>query len=427
MPPLTRKIRTDTVRAVRLRGSFLFVAVGLLLAGQLASGAQANIKEYEVTGTSQGKDGKPAAEKPAEDDALKTAVEKGVMELAGEKVAAEKKEELRKILAKPRRYIPEFRVVDRSEAGTTVILKVRAKVNLDSLRGDLITAGVIVLEAPEKVPITRVVVLPGPSKDGVAPWWAEGGAANAPSPMTYVFVDVLRARGFDVVEPRRQEADPDASPKPTPAPQAEMSKENLTAVAKSLDVDVAVKVPWEVQAAARTLDGITYALARAKLGGVEALARDGSVVATVSGEGVAGEALDPSRVAGTKVPADVAQRISDAALASAAREAAARLTAALGEPVAKGGSAATVKLVVAGLDSWVVYDRFERVLTRDLKSVRSATLHSIERGEATFELSLERGKDAAGLADEIEKKDFEQFSVKVTEKSAERLVVHVVR
>ena len=88
----------------------------LLLGAALASAAAPNIKEYEVTGTSRGKDGKPAAEKPAEDDALKNAVQKGIDELVPAKIPEDKAGEVKKILGKARRYIPEFRVGDRSEA-----------------------------------------------------------------------------------------------------------------------------------------------------------------------------------------------------------------------------------------------------------------------------------------------------------------------
>lgn len=396
-------------------------------AAALAGAASNVVKEYEVTGTSRGRDGKSGSEKSAETDALKGAVEKGVVELAGDKVLEEKKEAVRKITARSRRYIPEFRVLDRSEAGATVILKMKVKVNLTALESDLIAAGIL---APKEKPavLTRVIVLPEPAEGGPPPWWAEGGAANAPDPLTYVIVEALRAKGFDVVEPRRPEPDPDAKEKPTPAPAPDMANDVLLGVAKDRDVDVAVKVTWDVQVQSRSLDGITYALARAKVGPVEALAtKDGRTVATVNGEGVAGEALDAARAALGKVPSEIAERVAADAVRAAAADAAARLAAALGDPTAKGGAAQTVKLVVAGLDTWVVYDRFERVLQRDLKSVRLATLHAIERGEATFEITLDRKVSAEGLADELAKKDFEQFTVKVTEKTPERVVIHITR
>lgn len=412
------------------RRRLLLLLPAVLFVSALAWGAAANIKEYEVTGTSRGKEGKPAAEKPAEDDALKSAVQKGIEEVAtaaGVKIADEKAPDVKKLLAKARRYIPEFRVTDRSEGGTTVILKVKVKVNLDQLRGDMIAAGILAGEEKPAV-FTRVIVLPAPSKGGPPPWWAEGGAGNSPDPLTNVLVDALRAKGFDVIEPRRPEPDPDATATPLPGAPPEMTNENLLAVARARDVDVAVKVPWDLQIASRSLDGITYALARVKIGPVEALAtKDGRVVATVSAEGVAGEPLSTSQASLGKVPAEIAERVGAEAQRQAAADAAARLAAALGDPTAKGSATATVKLVVAGLDSWVTYDRFERVLQRDVKSVRVATLHTIERGEATFELSLDRGVSVDALADELAKKDFEQFSVKITERTPDRIVVHLTR
>lgn len=411
----------------RVRRLALSLSLG---AAVVASAAAANIQEYEVTGTSRGRDGKPAAEKPAEDDALKNAVQKGIDELlaaASVKVPDEKAGEVKKILGKARRFIPEFRVLDRSEGGTTVILKVRAKVNLDALRGDLVKAGILASDEKPAV-LTRVIVLPAPAKGGTAPWWAEGGVPNVPEPLTGVIVDALRAKGFDVVEPRRPEPDPDSKQPPPPVFPPEMSNENLLAVARARDVDVAVKVQWEQQIASRSLDGITYALARVKIGPVEAIAtKAGTVVASVSAEGVAGEPLSTSQASLGKVPAEIADRVGADAQRQAATAAAARLAAALGDPTAKGSATATVKLVVAGLDSWVVYDRFERTLQRDMKTVRTATLSSIERGEATFELSLDRGVSVDGMADELAKKDFEQFSVKVTERTPERVVVHLSR
>ena len=209
----------------RVRSRLLLIAlvVAGLLAGVLASAAATNIKEYEVTGTSRGKDGKPAAEKPAEDEALKNAVQKGIDELVPAKIPEEKAGEVKKILGKARRYIPEFRVGDRTEAGSTVILKVRVKVNLDALKADLTSAGIIASDEKPAV-LTRVIVLPAPAKGGAAPWWAEGGAANVPEPITYVIVDALRAKGFDVVEPRRPEPDPEAKVSPTPGVPPEIAR-----------------------------------------------------------------------------------------------------------------------------------------------------------------------------------------------------------
>ncbi len=404
---------------------FLPLALVLGLAG-LAGAAGTNLKEYEVVGKAQAGAGGKVADKSAEDDALRAAVEAAAKELAGE-IAPEKQPVFaQKILRQTRRYVPEFRVVDRSEAGATVILKMKAKVALDTLKSDLVAAGIIAQEKP-RIVLTRVVVLPAPSKTGAAPWWAAGGAANAPEPHTYVLVEALRAKGFEVTEPRRPEADPDATETPTPAPSPEMAKENLLAVAKAYDVDVFVKMPWDVTVQTRIIDGIGYALARARIGVVEAIAvKDGSVVATASGEGVAGEAMDLVKAKGP-IPADVATRIQEQALRNAANDVALKLGAALGDPIAKGGASASIKLVVAGLDSYVAFSRFESALGTELKSVRAATLRSIERGEATFEISLDRGVDALGFADEISKKSFDDFSVKVTEKSPERVVVHVVR
>lgn len=421
---MTLVCAADSVAAM-LRPSVALCLV-LLFSGLGRAATSAGIKEFEVVGRAQAGAGGKVADKTAEDDALRGAVELAVKELAGE-VKPEKQPVLaQKIYKQARRYVPEFRVLDRTEAGATVLLKVKAKVALDTLRADLVSVGIIVVEKQATV-LTRVIVLPAPSKTGAAPWWAAGGAANAPEPHTYVLVEALRGKGFQVTEPRRPEPDPDATGTPTPAPSPEMSKENLLAVAKAYDVDVLVKMPWEVAVQMRPLDALAFALARAKVGPVEAIAvKDGSIVATANGEGVAGEALDLVKAKGA-VPADVAARIQEQALRNAANDVALKLGAALGDPVAKGGAAASIRLVVAGLDSFVAFSRFEAALGTELKSVRGATLRSIERGEAIFEISLDRGVDALGFADEIAKKSFDDFSVKVTEKSTERVVVHVVR
>ncbi|HVO29114.1 MAG TPA: hypothetical protein VMV18_00160, partial [bacterium] len=177
-----------------------------------AAGSPPALEEVEVVGKSGGKGDKQGAEKSAEDDAIKAAVQQVATELiGGEKAAAEKKDALAaKILKNARRYVPEFRIGERSEAGATVILRVKAKVAVDLLKADLIAAGIVDVAAPVRA-MTRVVVLPGPSKTGAAPWWAQGGTPNAPEPITYVFVESLRAKGFEVTEPRRPEPDPASS------------------------------------------------------------------------------------------------------------------------------------------------------------------------------------------------------------------------
>jgi hypothetical protein len=402
----------------------LAVTLPLLAAG---TGVPTFREEDTVGKSGPGSKNAAEAQKAAEDDAIRAAVEAVSKELLGDKVAADKLSLLAtKILKNARRYVPEFKVTDRSEAGGTVIEKVHAKVNLDLLKGDLVAAGILASDTPTTV-MTKVVVLPAPAKSGTPPWWAAGGTANSPEPLTYVIVDALRAKGFEVTEPRRAEPDPNSTVTPTPAPTPDMGNPNLLAVGRSYGADLAIRVPWDTQVAVKSLDGISYALARAKVGPVDAIVvKDGTVATSVAGEGVAGEVIDPIRAKGP-VPADIAARISAAALKDAGNDLADHLTGALGDPVARGGSTATIQLVVAGLDSYVAYARFEAVLGHDLKSVRNASLHSIERGEATYELTLGSSSDAGAFADEIGKKDFSEFTVKVTEKTPSRVVVHVVR
>lgn len=399
----------------------------MLLTAGAGLAAPPQLKEFEVVGKAQAK--QVGADKGAEEDALRQAVETAAREIDAKAVEEKLAVFQAKILRQPRRYVEEIRTADRTEAGATVIVKIRAKVKMDLLRADLVKEGILSAAAanPGGTTLTRVVVLPAASKQGAAPWWAAGGQANAPDPLTMVLVDALRAKGFQVQEPRRPEADPSAAVTPPPPPAPDMATANLVSVGKSYNVDLVVRVPWEVTAASRGIDGVVFGLARARLGPVEAIAvKDGSVVATVTGEGVAGEPIDFARAKSPLAP-EVATRVNEGALRAAAADAAAKLSAALGDPVGKEGASSTVDLVVAGLDSFVAYARFESVLVGELKSVRAASLKSIERGEAVFRLSLQRGKDAAGVADEIAKKEFAEFNVKVTEKTPERVVVRVSR
>src|SRR5687768_12701377 len=154
-----------------MRGSLLALTVlGAILVG--AAGAPA-IKEYEVVGKGLVKAG-GSGDKAAEDDAIRVAVETAAKEVAGDTALSQKAAQAAKVLKQGRRYVPEFRVVDRSEAGTTVIVKVRAKVDVGALTADLRAAGVIAVEKPA-IALTRVIVLPAPGKSGNPPWWAAGG------------------------------------------------------------------------------------------------------------------------------------------------------------------------------------------------------------------------------------------------------------
>src|SRR4051794_5514566 len=82
------------------------------------------LEEVEVVG----KSGKGEKDKSAEEDGLKQAVLQVATELLGDKVAEQKKDVITaKILSRARRYVPEVRTSDRTEAGGTVLLKVKAK------------------------------------------------------------------------------------------------------------------------------------------------------------------------------------------------------------------------------------------------------------------------------------------------------------
>lgn len=406
----------------------LLLAVALAAAVfpiRISGAAPPALKDYEAVGQAQIK--ARGAEKGAEDEALRRAVENAIKELADEAALKEKAASVQKLLRNPRRYVEEIRVVDRSEAGSTVILKLRARVKVDLLRQDLLREGVLAAERGAGTTLTRVVVLPAGAGDAAPPWWAAGGPGAAPAPLTSAMVDVLRARGFEVQEPRRPVPDPDANPPPPPDPKPDMDREHLLSVGRSYGADLVVRVPWKMDTGTRSVDGVHYAVTRVSAGPVEAISvKDGKTVATVEAEGVAGEMVDLPGPKGAAPPA-VAARLEPEAMKDAGENAAQRLAATLGPPVAQEGGAAAVELVVAGLDSYVAFARFETALTSEVKAVRSAALTSIERGEAHFRLMPQRGKDGLAVAEELSRKEFAEFTVKVTEKTPERVVVHVVR
>src|SRR5438270_4855802 len=110
--------------AIALALAFAAIAAAAFTAS--AAGGMGETRDEEGVGRSEPNSKSAAdAQRGAEEDALRSAVENAVKELMGDKAEVEKAAVVKdKVLKNARRYVGEFRAVDRSSAGGTVIEKV---------------------------------------------------------------------------------------------------------------------------------------------------------------------------------------------------------------------------------------------------------------------------------------------------------------
>lgn len=386
----------------------LVVLAVCVLASSSSAWAQADlapIQEIEAVGSASTNTGnKAAAMARAEQDAVRQAVEKVAEQLIGHDAVVSGYPTLKEqILKKPNRYLKEYQITSRVDKGNTAIVKMVCQIQADVLASDLEAIGL--MGAPQ-TGLPKVMVLPDPK--GKPGWW-EGGEKGAPAPLTQALVDALESQGFQVVQPV-----PPKKPLARKAPVADIRK-----FAASQKADIYIAVRWDHEQSVAQMEGLKYLATRAQLTSVGAFSsRDGAKVVSVSATGVVGEHLEPR----AKVSDEVKQSQTDEAFTQAAGIAASRLAEALG---AKGGQPAQLKLVVAGLGSFAEYVRFQQAMASKLSSVSNVMLASAERGEVSFDVTLAKSSEA--FADELGTKKWSDFTVKVTERKADRVVVHVQR
>ena len=384
---------------------FLGILAAVLLPGAVTLAADlAPIQEIEVVGTgSTTTNNSAAAFSRAEDAAIRQAVERVAEQLIGHDAVVSGYPLLKeRVLKKPRRYLKEFRITSRIDKGSTVIVRMVCQITADVLARDLKAIG---LMGEPATGLPKIAVLPDPK--GGAGWWNVGGKKDAPAPITRALVTALRAKGFQVVEPR-----PPKKPLPLKAAVATIRK---FAAAQKADAFVAVR--WEIETSSADMDGVVYAATRVRLRSVSAIStKDGKRLAKVSGNGTAGRTV-------VKSLSDKERAALEAeALAQASEIIAGRLAAALGGGTSSPGR---ITLVVAGLGTFAEYVRFRQVLASQLKTVNAVTLIGAERGEMAFDVML--AKSPAAFADEVAAQDFSGFDVKVTERRDDRVVIHVKR
>ena len=377
----------------------------LVLAPVWAQSDIAPIQEIEAVGSATTKsENKAAAMARAEQDAIRQAVEKVAEQLIGHDAVVSGYPTLKeRILKKPNRYLKEYRITSRVDKGGTAIVKMVCQIQADVLAKDLEAVGL--MGAPQ-TGLPKVLVLPDPK--GQPGWW-EGGVKAAPAPLTQALVDALKSQGFQVVEPV-----PPKKPLAKKAPVADIRK-----FASAQKADLFLAVRWDLDQSVAQMEGLKYLATRVQLSSVSAFsARDGTKLVSVKAMGVAGEHLDPK----TEVSDELKKKQSEAAFAQAANMAGTRLAEALG---AKGGQPARLELVVAGLGSFAEYVRFQQAMASKLSSVSNVMLASAERGEVSFNVTLAKSSEA--FADELGTGKWSDFTVKVTERKADRVVVHVQR
>ena len=363
-------------------------------------------EDFETVGRGSHRDGNIAkAYQRAETDAVRQVLEQVTELLMGSELFLKNYPLIQeRILKDPRKYLKEYRIRGRLQKGNTVIVRMVTQIHQDVLIGDLQAAGL--LRGDEfTLPVVAVFVNPGEELG----WWNEGGKAGEPAPITAAVVEQLRRHGFEVLDPQRGKGK-GLQPQSSPA--------RVREFVRGLGGDAVLTLEWNSDLFAQKLDALTYAAAQVKISSAHLLSvKDGILLAEVVGEGVAGKVLPRGQVPSKSVN----EGIENEAMDHAAQAVAIALTSKLAEK--NESKSPNVKLVVAGLHSYVAFTRFRQVLAHKVPSVKRFTLVAAERGEFSFNLAL--GNSIDGFAKEIVESAPGEFVMKVTEKTDERVVLHV--
>lgn len=387
-------------RIVPLIVTFLFLG-GLLAnnaAGQSRETEQPNVLEAIGTGVVYN-DNVAKARDEAITHGLWNAVEEGVDSLISPESVLSHFQLLNdRVYSQPEQFIHDYKVLTESKSGRYYRVVVRTTLLMDMLRDKLQDIGVIV--SGNALP--SVVFLLSEHNVGEASSrysWQDNPENQTRSMLAIEdrLAESLKDKGFVVIDPGP--AFSDDTPLGEESVSQELTDEMAIKLAQHTGADVVVVGKGTARFSGNVLgSGLRSVEATVSVRALKIA--DGAVIGSFEASGAAVHANE--MVAGTQAltiaASKVAQDLKRHIAASWAQQA--RQTV-------------LVELVVQGIEEYVDFVRFRRILKNDISGVKNVYLRAIKAGQAKMDVDLQG--DTATLADALLLQDFGGFGVNIFE------------
>jgi hypothetical protein len=386
---------------------FLVGFFGLLLIvvwSVAAAAQQAQTVTAEGVGAVTGGD-RAMARDGAINDALRKAVEQAVGTLVSSETIVQNFQTLQdRIYTQTQGYIQSYKIISENPGANTHQVVIQATVAVSNLERDLQAIGIL-LGRVGKPRIITLIAEQNVGRNFYNYWWGEGRSVDF-GVVENLLLDRFRERGFDIVDRTIQ------SPtiKVTPALRGpDLNDQGAVMLGKQAEAEIVI---------------VGKALARS-VGNVAGTAMK-SVQANVSFRAIQ---IDNARVLSAGTEHGAAVHIDEiTAGGEALKKAAVRISDKLIDDILKNfqarvGGMTTVQLTLVGLANADDVRRFKNSVLAQLRGIEGV----VDRGysENAARLDVEVKGNAQSLSEEISRKDFPDFVVKVIRRSWNTVDVQV--
>ena len=299
------------------------------------------------------------------------------------------------LLNKAADYIESYKILYDSRRGDRYQITLQSTVDMKKLENHLVVDDS--LAPANKLPsVLLMIARQRPGQDVYTCWWSFIDPETALTPLDQILRDELQKQGFEVIDHTRM-----------------ISQITGSHVYGCLDVDVE-----DLQALCRQFQADMVITARVQAG--PAADRSGDSFEQAFQAGITGRAVktdDGSSLASIETYMPSSGEGEDSAYDSAIKNAARMFARQIGEQIAQRWSKESkgvliTTLSVSGIASYFDFTRFKNALKKNIPAINAIVQKSAAAKGALLE--LESSADTVTLAQAMEGKEFENFTISVT-------------
>ncbi len=378
----------------------------LLCGGMMAYGQQTQTVTAEGVGAVFGND-RAIARDQAIQDALRKAVEQAVGTLVSSETMVQNFQTLNdKIYTQTQGYIQNYRILSETPGTNVHQVMIQATVAIGDLEKDLQTLGFLLGQVGKP----RIMILVAEQQIGQQYynyWWGTHRGAQADLNVAEnTIMDRFREKGFDVVDHQAQAG----NIKVPPAFQVvELSNQNAITLGKQVDAEI-VLIGKALARSVGSIAGTSMKSVQANIS-MRAIQIDNARVLSSGNENAAAVHID-------EVTGGV----------EAIKKASAKMSAKMMDDILKNfqkrvGATTTVQLIVLGLVDANDIRRFKTSVLGQVRGVEG--IHERSFSESMVKMDLDVRGSAQSISQEISRKTFPDFAVKVIRSTWNTLEVQV--
>ncbi len=359
-----------------------------------------NEVEVVVTGEAAIYNGdKIQAKDKAVEAALRNAVEQAVGTFVSSETMVQNYEVLSdKIYSHAKGYVKHYKILETSDDGKAVTVKIKAVVSTKKLEGD-IEAIKILLRRMEKPRVLVMIAEKNVGQEGFVCWWCSGGNTLDVNITENTIIDYFSKKGFHMVDRRIQVTNAVAN----------IDNSQAKKIADQTDAEVVI-VGKAVANDAGVVAGTQMHSGQANISVRVLKVDNGDIIATSNAHG-AFIHIDPA-TAGTKALEKAAKKLSEDLMKKI-----------LDAWQAQTSGVNKVVLVIKGIRKYAYLSKLKNALVNQIRGVADVVERSMKNGVARLQVELKGS--TRDLATELSSKGLGGYKVKIDEVTQDTLAITI--